>query len=117
MDRARVGPREGRRPPTFYPCAKIYSMPLYTFSCQACLASDDEIVPMDKRDDPLECPCGGTRQRIFSGQDQMIRIIDQMWLRLPGEEPIFKKRRRILGTDLGRLRLDKMARARTAGEL
>jgi len=41
-------------------------MTLYQFYCFACESESEENVPMEKRDDPLECNCGNTKWRKFS---------------------------------------------------
>ena len=37
-------------------------MPNYDFNCQSCGHEFEQIVPSDKRDDPIECPSCGKKK-------------------------------------------------------
>ena len=40
-------------------------MPMYTYQCEECGEEFEELVPMDERDEPQECPeCGTPTKRI-----------------------------------------------------
>jgi putative FmdB family regulatory protein len=44
-------------------------MTLYQFYCALCDSESEENIPMDHRDDPLQCDCGNVKYRklVFKG--------------------------------------------------
>lgn len=47
-------------------------MPLYTYKCPDCGVAEEDLVPMQDRDEPRVCKCGGVAVRTF--QDVAARM-------------------------------------------
>jgi putative FmdB family regulatory protein len=90
-------------------------MPMYEYGCAKCEVVAEEIRDVEKRNDPLTCPeCGGEMKREFAATT-FVRIVDsKKWKDTVTGAISTKKRRRVLGTDIGRVRIDKLGNELTA---
>lgn len=62
-------------------------MPIYQFRCVECGSVQEPILPMEDRNEPRTCKCGGVERRIFevpappiiaqTGKDQVLGILNQ----------------------------------------
>lgn len=86
-------------------------MPTYEYVCDPCELVDEEVRTYEKRDDPMECPkCDAPMKRQFAAPTY-IRVVDRkMWKNVFNGIVEEKKRTRVLGTDIGVIRFDKLYR-------
>ena len=85
-------------------------MPTYVYECDDCELEDFEVRDFEKRDELMVCPeCTQPMHRVFAATGY-IRIKDQkLWKNTVTGQMEVKKRVRVMGTDIGRVRLDKLA--------
>lgn len=84
-------------------------MAMYEYECETCDLVVEELRDVDKRDDPLDCPeCSKPLKRAFTTTSYMCVKDNKLWTNTHDGRTVRKSRRRVLGTDIGRVRVDKM---------
>ncbi len=70
-------------------------MPLYQFRCPDCRSETELVLPMNERDNPPRCQCGGTPQRqvtaasfrmIVNPKEHVRNTLNREWKTLPPEQ-------------------------------
>ena len=85
-------------------------MPTYEYQCSGCSNVQEELRPYEKRDEAVSCEeCGKDMARLPSAPCVLIK--DQKMLKLPGRQPVLKKRTRMLGSKLGIIRPQELGNA------
>ena len=89
-------------------------MPIYRYCCDndQCDFEDDELRSIDTRDLVRGCEHCATGRLIrdHTPTTPMVTITESKTLNLPNRAPVTKTRTRVLGSDTGRIRVDKLAR-------